>query len=262
MSQVVVVTDSAASLPEEMYDRYQIIMVPYYVHFAGRVSRDMVDIKQDEFNAYLSGLPLEAELPKTANPGPGDYSQAFASAAERAKEIISFHMTSEGSGAYQAALVGKEIALNRLKGVRIEVVDTRNVSMCHGWMALQAARASARGANLDDILELVRKTPEFYKDFYALTHNNMKTALRIMANLAVQRADQRLALRLLHLAETAHDHEGWIKASQEEISSMIAASLPTLQRILRRFSDNGYVEIGYGRIRVKDRKALLALCQS
>lgn len=113
-----------------------------------------------------------------------------------------------------------------------------------------------------EILELVRKTPEFYKDFYALTHNNMKTALRIMANLAVQRADQRLALRLLHLAETAHDHEGWIKASQEEISSMIAASLPTLQRILRRFSDNGYVEIGYGRIRVKDRKALLALCQS
>jgi len=157
VSQVAIITDSTASLPERMYKRYQILMVPYYIHFANRVARDLVDIKQEEFNTYLAGLPDGAELPKTANPGPGDYLQAFVTAAKRAKEIVSFHMTSLGSGAYQAALVAKEMALQRLRDVSIEVIDTRNVSMGHGWMALQAARASADGASLGDILEMVRR---------------------------------------------------------------------------------------------------------
>ena len=88
MSQVAVVTDSTASLPERMYERYQILMVPYYVHLGGRVARDMVDIKQEEFNVYLAGLPDGSELPRTATPGPGDYVRAFGAAAKRAEEII------------------------------------------------------------------------------------------------------------------------------------------------------------------------------
>jgi DegV family protein with EDD domain len=157
MSPVVVITDSTASLPEDLYAQYQIVMVPYYLHFADRVARDMVDIRPPEFNAYLTNLPDKAELPKTANPGPGDYLKAYLAAAERGREIISFHMTSHGSGAYQAASIGREMALQRLQGVRIAVMDTLNVSMCHGWMALQAARAAAQGATLDDISALVHR---------------------------------------------------------------------------------------------------------
>ena len=154
---VTVVTDSTASLPEEMYARYQIVMVPYYVHFGDRAARDMVDIKPAEFNAYLQSLPLTAALPKSANPGPGDYLAAFISAADQTHEIISFHLSSLGSGAYQAALIARDMALQRLRGVRIEVVDTRNVSMCVGWMSLQAARAAVQGATIDDILHVVHR---------------------------------------------------------------------------------------------------------
>ena len=157
MSQVVIITDSVASLPEEMYEAAHIAMVPYYVHLGGHVLRDMVDIKPTEFCEYMTELPETAELPKTANPGPGDYLNAFMAAAERGKDIISFHMTSQGSGAYQAALIAKEMALERLRGVRIRVVDTMNVSMCHGWMALQAARAALQGASLEDIMQMVSR---------------------------------------------------------------------------------------------------------
>lgn len=157
MSHVAVVTDSTASLPAEMYDRYQITMVPYYVHFPDRAARDLVDIKPQEFCAYLAALPDDATLPKSANPGVGDYLTAFTAAAERARHILSIHMTSVGSGAYQAALIAKEMAVQKLRGVRIEVVDTRNVSMCHGWITLQAARAAAQGATLDELLDLVRR---------------------------------------------------------------------------------------------------------
>ncbi len=157
MASVAVITDSTASLPAEMYQRYGIVMIPYYVHMRGRAWRDVAEISSAEFNTYMSSLTEKDEVPKTANPGPGEYVEAFVRATERAQEIISFHMTSLGSGAYQAAMIGKEMAMQRLRGVRIEVVDTRNVSMGHGWMALQAARAAERGATLKEILELVRK---------------------------------------------------------------------------------------------------------
>jgi DegV family protein with EDD domain len=157
MMSVTVITDSTASLPEDLYARYEIMMVPYYVHYGDRAARDMVDIKPAEFNAYLQSLPLQAPLPKTANPGPGDYLSAFLSAAERTREIISFHLGSISSGAYQAACIARDMALERLRDVSIEVVDTRNVAMCHGWISLQAARAAMQGATLDDVLQLVRR---------------------------------------------------------------------------------------------------------
>ncbi len=157
MARVAVVTDSVASLPEGAAAEYGIIVVPYYVHVQGQALRDGVDIGPQAFAEYLASLPKEAELPKTANPGPGDYEAAYLQAAERAPAILSLHMTSRGSGAYQAALVGRGMALQHRPDVEIRVVDTRNVSMCHGWMSLQAARAAAQGATLEEVCALVQR---------------------------------------------------------------------------------------------------------
>jgi len=140
-----------------MYEQYQIVKVPYYVHVEGKALRDTVDVSTDELCRYLIRLPDGGQLPTTACPGPGDYSAAFLAAAEHAREIVSIHMTSIGSGAYQAAQAGREMALERLHDVRIAVIDSRNVSMCQGWLALQAARAALEGATLPDVVGLVRR---------------------------------------------------------------------------------------------------------
>lgn len=157
MSRVAIVTDSTASLPAPMYDEYQIAKVPYYVHIEDKALRDTVDVSSAEFCDYLAGLPDGAKLLTTACPGPGDYREAFLAAAQRAKEIVSIHMTSIGSGAYQAACLGREMALERLRDVGITVLDTRNVSMCQGWLSLQAARAALEGATLAEIVDLIRR---------------------------------------------------------------------------------------------------------
>jgi len=72
------------------------------------------------------------------------------------REIISIHMTSKGSGAYQAAMVAQSMAQEQMPDVRIEVIDTQNVSLCQGWMAIEAARAAMSGANLDELVAKVR----------------------------------------------------------------------------------------------------------
>jgi DegV family protein with EDD domain len=40
----------------------------------------------------------------------------------------------------------------RLPGVGIEVIDTLQVSMVHGWAAIEAARAAQAGADLDQVV--------------------------------------------------------------------------------------------------------------
>ncbi|WP_298848074.1 Crp/Fnr family transcriptional regulator [uncultured Ruegeria sp.] len=109
---------------------------------------------------------------------------------------------------------------------------------------------------------MVQETPEYVRDFYALTRENMKTALRIMANLAVTGSEKRLVLRLLHLDEGASKSDGWIVVSQEELAELVAVSQPTLHRNLHRLADLGLVELAYGRLRLIDRRELIASCQS
>jgi DegV family protein with EDD domain len=155
MPKVAIVTDSAASIPEALIDSLNIHWVAYYIHRGTEVLRDLVTIKREEFYDWL---PTATELPKTASPGPGDYVEMYEHLAEQGtKEIVSIHMTSKGSGAYQAALAAKSVIQERLPDLRLEVIDTLNVSMCQGWMVIEAARMALEGSPMADILARVKR---------------------------------------------------------------------------------------------------------
>lgn len=134
--------------------------------------------------------------------------------------------------------------------------ETRLVSVTATEQSRMALVPTAR------IFEMLRETPDFYRDFYAITHANMRTALRILANMGVNGADRKMALRLLHTQETLAGADGWMNISQDQLAAMIGVSLPTSQRLLRGFSESGAVELGYGRLRIIDSKALTKLAES
>jgi DegV family protein with EDD domain len=150
---IAVVTDSCASIPPDVVKSLQIEIVPYYLHRGHETLRDLIDVSHDEFFEWLSTADT---LPTTANPAPGDYLDAFAQAAKRADGIISIHMTSKGSGAYQSACIGREMAAVQLPGVKIEVVDTLQVSMVHGWAAIEAARTAQAGGDMGQVIAAAR----------------------------------------------------------------------------------------------------------
>jgi DegV family protein with EDD domain len=153
--KVAVLTDSTASIPEPMLKELNIHTVAYYIHRGQEVLRDLVTIQRDEF---LTWLITARVMPTTASPGPGDYFEAYGHLVEEGhNEIVSIHMTSKGSGAYQAALVAVSMMKEKDHSVRVEVIDTRNVSLCQGWMAIEAGRAALAGLRLDDILEKVKR---------------------------------------------------------------------------------------------------------
>jgi DegV family protein with EDD domain len=155
MSKVAIVTDSCASIPEALIESLHIHWVPYYVHRGEQVLRDLVTVQRETFYQWLSKAK---ELPTTASPGPGDYVEMYRGLAqEGVREIASIHMTSKGSGAYQAASIARSILAEELPHIRIEVIDTLNVSMCQGWLAIAAARDALDGKSLSDIVVRVKQ---------------------------------------------------------------------------------------------------------
>lgn len=144
-----IVTDSASDLPPEVAKQLGIQVVPLYVRFGEKTYQDGVDINADEFYEKLVKGPV---LPVTAAPSPGFFAELYQSLAAETQEIVSIHLSSKLSGTYEAALAGKR----EVKGkCRIEVVDSKQVSMGVGLLAIVAAKAAKAGARADEIMKIV-----------------------------------------------------------------------------------------------------------
>mgnify|MGYP000966790426 CR=1 FL=1 len=155
MNKVAIVTDSIASIPENFLQSLKIHTVAYYIHRGQEVLRDLVTINREEFFTWMK---TATTVPQTASPGPGDYFTLYQKLAdEGTKEIVSIHMSSKGSGAYQAARAALPMVKEQLPSLKVEVIDTLSVSMGQGWIALEAARAAMDGKSLKEILQLITR---------------------------------------------------------------------------------------------------------
>ena len=148
MPRIGIVTDSTADIPRHMVVELDIAVIPCYVHFGNRAFLDGVDLTPQRFNELL----LEgSDLPRTAAPPIGAFAEVYQDMAERVDHIISIHAASKLSVLHNVA----KVAANELPELDIHVIDSNQVSMGTGWLAIAAARAARAGQSLDEILSLL-----------------------------------------------------------------------------------------------------------
>jgi DegV family protein with EDD domain len=152
-----ILTDTTASIPAKLIEKLDIEIVPYYVHRGLETLRDMVDVKPGEFAEWLKQA---TKLPTTSNPAPGDYMLGLRHLARRVKEIVVITMTSKGSGAYQSCLAAVEIVQEQMPELQVEVVDTLQVAMAHGWAVIEAARSALAGCGFDQVAQRARQVAQ------------------------------------------------------------------------------------------------------
>jgi DegV family protein with EDD domain len=145
---VAILSDTTASIPAELIEELQIELVPYYIMRNNETLRDGVDIQPDEFAQYLMGART---LPTTSNPSPGDYVKGIRNLAKRTREIVAITMTSKGSGAYQSCKAAVEMVCEHLPQLHVDVVDTLQVAMAHGWAVIEAARVARQGLGVKEV---------------------------------------------------------------------------------------------------------------
>lgn len=146
MQKVAVITDTDSSLPPQLAESYGIRQVPITVHFDDESYEAGVDI-DDEL--LFEKVDRRNKLPTTSAPAPKAFETAFQAAfAGGADAIVCVCVSSLVSATFQAA----RMACEAFPGREIEVVDSFNLSMGQGFMALAAAEAARSGAGLAEIV--------------------------------------------------------------------------------------------------------------
>jgi DegV family protein with EDD domain len=144
MPHIAIITDTDSCLPLELARKHNIVQVPILIQFGEQSFRDVYEINND---AVFERIDRNGKLPSTAAPSPGQFVEAFNQAFDSgADSVLCLNISSEMSATYASARQASEM----LPGKHIEVMDTRNLAMGQGYMALAAVEAVAKGASVKE----------------------------------------------------------------------------------------------------------------
>jgi DegV family protein with EDD domain len=148
MGRVAVVTDTTQYLPDEVLARHDIRLVSLYVGWDGHTGRES-DLP--DYDAFYAQLRAAEELPNTSQPSVGDFLAVYEPLLEEGADVLSIHLSAGISGTCGAAEQAREQLVERgVDGGRIVVLDSATACAGHGLMAVAAANAADRGANVGE----------------------------------------------------------------------------------------------------------------
>ena len=147
--RICIITDTDSSLPADIATLVGIKQVPITIHFATENYTTGVDIDDRKLFEIID---RENKLPTTSAPSPNAFAAAFEDAfTEGAESIFCICVSSKVSATYNSAVTACEF----FPGKEINVVDSLNLSMGQGFMALAAAEAARAGAGKEEIFKIV-----------------------------------------------------------------------------------------------------------
>jgi len=151
MSGTAIVTDSTSDIPTELIEKYKITVVPLSVIFDNESFKDnRTDITTDQF---YKKLRQSRNLPKTAQPSPGDFMEIYSRLLEQYDNIISIHISKKMSGTIASA----EMAKKKMVDKNIEIIDSELVHMPLGFLVLKAAQLARQGKSFSEIVVGVKE---------------------------------------------------------------------------------------------------------
>ncbi|MEK4737114.1 MULTISPECIES: DegV family protein [Bacillus] len=149
---VKIITDSAADLPLELLQAYDIDLIPLRVY----------DEAETE---YLDGVTLksvtllqkmrEGAVYKTSLPSLETFQEKFVSYAKEGNPCIYLAFSSELSGTYQSSVLIKKEVKETYTDLDLEIIDTKCASLGQGIVVLEAAKMAKEGASKEEILNRV-----------------------------------------------------------------------------------------------------------
>ncbi len=192
-----IVTDSSCDLPRELIEKLGILVVPLQIEIDGKQYIDGVNLTHHEFFEKMAASPT---LPKTSQPSPQSYMDAFREGIRQHGEVLSIHLSSKLSGTIEGALMVREEL-----GNNIEVFDTLSGSIGVGLQVLKAYELMKEGMQTSSIVEKLKE----YRD-----HMRVVVYLETLENAVkggrVSKPKEFVA-NLLNLKPVVHVEDGYVK---------------------------------------------------
>ncbi len=138
-----IVTDSTTSLPDEVWERPCVRVVPLTFSFGSEETYlDKTDISNAEFYEKLRNLPT---FPTTSQPPAGAFVEAY-EALHAYDNILTLTVSSKLSGTYGSAITAAAMVERP-----VEVLDTRSAEMGSGLVLLEALRVLDEGGDFEEV---------------------------------------------------------------------------------------------------------------
>jgi DegV family protein with EDD domain len=140
-----IISDSSCDLPEHLLKKFDISIVPLVITLDGEVYREGADLTSEDFFRKMFS---STELPKTSQPSPSSFAEAFLRLRETEnQQLLCLTISSGLSGTYQSASIGKGLA-----EADVYVFDTLAGSLGHGLQVIRAAELAQAGHSINDII--------------------------------------------------------------------------------------------------------------
>lgn len=144
-----IVTDSAGDMPMDWREKYDVYFVPVNIHFGTEQFLHGVDIDDATYYKRIETV-TDKTFPKTSQPNPHQFEQAYRKVAQKGDTILSIHVTGKLSKTVESA----QIAATNVKGdFNVVVFDSLSGSTAMGYMCREARELDRAGKGVDEIVK-------------------------------------------------------------------------------------------------------------
>ncbi|SSC12691.1 EDD domain protein, DegV family [Mesotoga infera] len=159
-----IIVDSGCDLPEAIKEKTNVRVIPLKVVLEGKEYRDNIDITTEQLLEFM-----ENKFPKTSLPGYNDIGQAFESLyKEGVKEIVFVGISSGLSGTLGLVKRFSEDFIKNNPDSKVHIVDSKNISIASGLVAMRGVELSEQGATFDEVVLAVEEAVKKSKVFFCI----------------------------------------------------------------------------------------------
>jgi len=159
-----IVSDGGCDFSKEEARKHNVDIVPFYISFDNQNHlKEGVDISvKDSFNRLVSDKTL---FPKTSQPSPQDYIDAFTPHLEAGNDILALTVSSKLSGSHNTAALAVDMLEEQYPNSKIVLIDSLNASVGQGLILREIIKMRDAGYSLHksaQLAEEILKTTRIY----------------------------------------------------------------------------------------------------
>jgi len=162
-----IISDGGCDFTAEEVQRYDIDIVPFYVSLDQETYlKEGIDISTED---YFKRIQEDKDLfPKTSQPNPQDYTEAYRPHLEAGKDILSLTISSKLSGTHNSATLAADLMREEFPDRQIIVIDSINAAMGQNLILREIIKMRYQGYSLAETAELAEKVLKTTKTYFTL----------------------------------------------------------------------------------------------
>ena len=158
MARIKFTTDSAADIPANLRDEWNIHVLPFPIAMGDREYEDGFDFTPEEFYSMLLEAP---QIPTHSQLTFYVFSELFEAAwKDGYTDLIHTSINGKGSATCQNAIQARvEFYQDHPEArdqFRIHIIDSKTYTMTYGWAVVQGAKMAAEGAGADEVVAYIQ----------------------------------------------------------------------------------------------------------